>query len=241
MDTQPPQDCIHLASPESSVEESLFQLSGLTDFSDFSSMPQSPTSVCQSPQQSPLSPALSSLHSPLVTSSPPPTSTPVGIDMSGQPPTSSPTLPRSQVCNDFAVELINDGKIIPTLLPQDPTWHGFCVIGDNIDKNVNPRHQTLEHTARSLHYFNSYAVLDRINLSGLSDEQPSMELSSFDYSSLFPSPDDYKQLKAGFAVLVSRVLAQHFPCFEKIANITRNHITHEHYQEMSQKSKVVCI
>lgn len=79
-------------------------------------------------------------------------------------------------------------------------------MGDNIDKNVKPRHETLEHTTQSLHYFNCFAVLDRINLSGLSDKQPTVDGSSFDFSSILPSNDDYSQLRAGFAVLVSRVL-----------------------------------
>lgn len=121
---------------------------------------------------------------------------------------------------------------------QDSVWHGFCIIGDNIDKNVKPRHQTLEHTTKSLHYFNSYAVLDRIDLSGISDEQPVVDTSSFDFSSLFPSPDDYSQLMKGFAVLVSRMLAEHFPAFKEIPGITRKHITHAHSSEMSKKSKV---
>ena len=51
-----------------------------------------------------------------------------------------------------------------------PPWYGFKLIGDNIDKNVKPRHQTMEHRGSSLHYFNCYAVLDRVNLSDHSGE-----------------------------------------------------------------------
>ena len=112
-------------------------------------------------------------------------------------------------------------------------------MGDNIDKNIKPRHQTLEHITRSLHYFNSYAILDRIDLSGLSDIQPSVDMTSIDLSLVFPSADDHTQLMAGFAVLVSRVLAAHFSAFSNISQISRKHISHAHSKEMSEKSKVV--
>ena len=51
-------------------------------------------------------------------------------------------------------------------------WHGFKLVGDNIDKNVRASYQCIFHTTQSLHYFHSYAVLDSIDFSGLSDELP---------------------------------------------------------------------
>ena len=51
-------------------------------------------------------------------------------------------------------------------------WNGFRIIGDNIDKNVKPRFYRMESQVRSLHYYHSYALLDRIDLSAASDSRP---------------------------------------------------------------------
>jgi hypothetical protein len=44
-------------------------------------------------------------------------------------------------------------------------WCGFKVVGDNIDKNVRPRHMRLDKGTQSLHYFNAYAIMDRVDCS----------------------------------------------------------------------------
>ena len=44
--------------------------------------------------------------------------------------------------------------------------YGYVMVGDNIDKNVQPAFQRLDRTTQSLHYFHSYAVLNRIDTSG---------------------------------------------------------------------------
>ena len=46
----------------------------------------------------------------------------------------------------------------------------FKLCGDNIDKSVKRRYMRCDKGNQSLHYFHFYAALDRIDLSGLSDE-----------------------------------------------------------------------
>lgn len=104
---------------------------------------------------------------------------------------------------------------------------------------MKPRHQTLQHITKDLHYFNAYAVLDRINLSDLSDEQPQKNMASFDASLIIPSTDDFVALSKGFAVIVARILSQYINAFKDISHLTRKHIVHSRSAEMSQKSKVV--
>lgn len=55
-------------------------------------------------------------------------------------------------------------------------WTGFKIVGDNIDKNIRPSFQRVNHQTVSLHYFHSCAVSDRINLLSLSDIAPSLVL-----------------------------------------------------------------
>ena len=39
----------------------------------------------------------------------------------------------------------------------------FKLVGDNIDKNIHPRYQTIKKQTQSLHYFNCYEVLHRVD------------------------------------------------------------------------------
>ena len=64
---------------------------------------------------------------------------------------------------------------------------GFKIVGDNIEKNVNPRYMCVDKRTQSLHYFNAYAVKDRfvpISAQGLhtkgdqKDFEPSIILPS---------------------------------------------------------------
>ena len=179
----------------------------------------------EAPQFSPVTPSAST---------PEQVSTPVSPSTSNQhlpPHTSTPTAP-----------------VTPTTAQEDPTGHGskktsskhgVKVVGDNIDKNLRPRHQTIEKQTQSLHYFNCFACLDRVDLSGLSDLAPIVDIKSIDIKVILPSSEDLDQLLSNFAVIATRILVEHVPALAKFAGITTDHIKHERYDEMSKKSKVV--
>jgi hypothetical protein len=67
------------------------------------------------------------------------------------------------------------------MLEEEPNFDpskiilGFKLVGDNIDKNVKPRHMRQEKQAQSMHYYHSYAVHDRILILGLSNVVPSLK------------------------------------------------------------------
>ena len=67
--------------------------------------------------------------------------------------------------------IMEDGANV-TMEESRNSWCGFKLVGDNIDKNVRPTHQCLDHQTKSLHYFHAYAVVDRIDLCELSDATP---------------------------------------------------------------------
>jgi hypothetical protein len=76
----------------------------------------------------------------------------------------------------------------PNLLPIIPatTWNGFVICGDNLDRNIKLRHQSLEARTLSLHCFNFFAVKDRCSLSPLSNSSVSTDNSGFDVKMLLP-------------------------------------------------------
>ena len=116
---------------------------------------------------------------------------------------------------------------------------GIKIVGDNIDKHVKPREMRHDVQAQSLHYFNSYAVKDRLPTAQLEDKSSLPDFSSFDPSKLMPSTADDKLIQKNFTILISRVLKKNFPFFEKFATSVPKHIKHKFYKELSKKSEVV--
>ena len=84
----------------------------------------------------------------------------------------------------------------------DSSWNGFKIVGDNIDKNIKPSFQRHEIKGKSLHYFHSYAVKDRVDLSSLSDTTP--EICDPDPSMLVPCADDISCILKEIEILLSR-------------------------------------
>ena len=117
----------------------------------------------------------------------------------------------------------------------------FKLVGDNIDKNSTPTEIRVDSQTKPFHYFNSYAVRDRIDLSAYNDcpSLPDPDLIQLD--TLLPSNDDHLALIVNFCHLIARVLMSYTPFFSKLGDGLERHIKHEYYSEMSPKSEVVSI
>ena len=122
-------------------------------------------------------------------------------------------------------------------------WNGFRIIGDNLAKNIKPRFLRVDHHSQSLHFFHLFALKDRINLSGFSNEPNQyfgVQTEELPFENLLPSTTDYQSLISNFDVLVARVLVAHIPYFKTtFDDVIVNHIQHEHSFEMSKKSQTV--
>ena len=81
-------------------------------------------------------------------------------------------------------------------------WTGFKIIGDNIDQNVHPSFQRLGSQTKSLHYFHSYALIDRIDFSNLSDASPVGKINIEE--TCLTSNAEIEQIKSHLVILVSR-------------------------------------
>ena len=115
----------------------------------------------------------------------------------------------------------------------------FKIVGDNVDKSVRPREETSESHLQSLHYFHSYAVLDRCDMSSFSDNPSLCNTDEADVSVILPSDDDCTSLRGNVTILMSRVLRKHFTFFQENVGTVTRHIPHLYSKEMSQKSTVV--
>ncbi len=109
------------------------------------------------------------------------------------------------------------------------------IVGDNIDKNVKPRDVRMDSQTVSLHYYHSYALRDRIDLSSFDDSSSSPDISEIDFSKFLPSSQDHDAVSH----LITRILCKDMPFFAKYGKGLEKHIRHEYSNEMSRKSEVV--
>ena len=90
--------------------------------------------------------------------------------------------------SDSSVDV--DTFLGPESEPFLPSFFTYKLAGDNIDKNVTPRHMTMDSQTKSLHYFHVYGVRDRIDLSSYSNDKQVPDVSSIQLSNLLPTKSD---------------------------------------------------
>ena len=117
--------------------------------------------------------------------------------------------------------------------------YGFKLVGDNLDKTIKSRDIRVDHSPQSLHYFNVYAVLDRVDFSSLSCDTSIIDEAEIDINNFLPSAADMEAMIANFSILISRLLVQHFPALCEYTSCVPAHIDHKYSREMSAKSHVV--
>ena len=85
---------------------------------------------------------------------------------------------------------------------ETTTVHVYKFVGDNIDKTIRPRFQRHEKRVLSPHYFQGYALKDRVDLSQLSDESPAIVTP--DPTLFIPLVAELDSLKEEMTILFAR-------------------------------------
>ena len=122
------------------------------------------------------------------------------------------------------------------------SWHGFTLVGDNLDMNVERRHIRIDRQKHSLHYFQAYAVRDRVDLSSISDNPPNYTQIRVDdvVQKLKPTEAETESLINDCVVLMARTMCEYVLFFkDNFSDAVEKHIPHEHIKEMSMKSEIV--
>ena len=130
----------------------------------------------------------------------------------------------------------------PTNFLQSDDPKTYRLNGDNIDYNEISRYQRSHSGNKSHHFFQYYAVKDRIDFSHLPTEPPDISaLSKKELcQSMLPSRDDDIAIKQNITRLVARVLCEYIPFFKHTYDgVVERHIKHQYYKQMSSKSEVV--
>ena len=124
-----------------------------------------------------------------------------------------------------------------------PCELGFKLVGDNIDKTVRPRYIRIEnYSNKSLHYFHSFAVQNRVDFNCLPDVAPVSCLNHPNEVAkcLLPSTNHDRIMKDHFIVIISCILYSNMEFFKaSFDGCIEWHIRHKFYQEMCTKSHVV--
>ena len=110
------------------------------------------------------------------------------------PPFSPLTLTASNT-DTFSTSDINS---IPDVVSSAPTLQirtpSFKLVGDNVDKTVRPREETLETHSKSLRYFHSFAVRDRCDITGLADDPSLPDMDNINVDLVLPTAADHISL-----------------------------------------------
>ena len=107
--------------------------------------------------------------------------------------------------NDISLHLMSP--------PTDETspqsnWNGFKIVGDNVDKTIRPRDMCSDRQTKSVHYFQLYAVRDRVNLQERSDApRPCCHNPPLD--EVLQHLTTTKPIISNMSVLVARLLTTH--------------------------------
>ena len=163
-------------------------------------------------------------------------------ESSSQNHSSQSELQSKMECNDQQLPL-PDYHVVPPVSEESPcsAWCGFKIVGDNLDSMVKPRYMHKDNQNKSLHFFNSIAVKDRIDFSSLSDEVISDPLPPHMAKDvLLPSKGDDAAIYENFTFLMKKIVIDHLDFFAKtFTDIRKHHIKHRYSNEMAQKSHIV--
>lgn len=91
------------------------------------------------------------------------------------------------------------------------------------------------------HWFNMYAVKDRVQGLHLPDERPTASIATLPLATFLPNVQDCVALREEFILLFARVLIRYLPWFKCLKSVVPNHMPHEYSTAMAEKSEIVSV
>lgn len=143
---------------------------------------------------------------------------------------------------EMSTHLYYESDIEPEVILTPPVRKiPFKLVGDNVDKTVKPRHETMDSHAKSLHYFHCFAVRDRLDMSSFEDDPGLPEIGDINVNEVLPTEDDHATLTNNMTILMMRIIQNHILFFKNNVKHVERHIPHCYSTEMAKKSDVVSI
>jgi hypothetical protein len=117
---------------------------------------------------------------------------------------------------------------------------GFTIAFDNIDLLLHRTNMTAAKQNTDIHWVNHSMFVNKVSGKLMLIEAPRRELIDVPNMEFLPSARDQVQQRHNYAVLVSRILVEHFEAYAPLRDACIQHISHKYTKEMSQKSIKVC-
>lgn len=73
----------------------------------------------------------------------------------------------------------------------------------------------------------------------MSDNPSTQDVEAIDIDTILPTPKDHEEILTNLSIIAGRAIVKYIPAFEKIPGLTKEHIHHPFYSDMSKQSKVV--
>ncbi|XP_011675168.2 uncharacterized protein LOC105443560 [Strongylocentrotus purpuratus] len=122
----------------------------------------------------------------------------------------------------------------------EPAKIGYTIVFDNASQMMHDRYNRGHKNNKELNMVKAYAAFDRVPSYLLSDTPPTAnDILQIDPLLYLPNDSDEALLREEYTVIVSRILTQLMPCFQRFAEHVKNHIPHPYFKESKQKSKIV--
>ncbi len=108
----------------------------------------------------------------------------------------------------------------------------YCVVLDNIDMRLEGSDITSDNQHKDIHWCNHNAIIDRVNPTGFSDQQPIADIAEVDNKLFLPTLEEHNALINDFIVLVGRVFVENYDFFDIFKDIVPAHIKHKYSEKM---------
>ena len=102
---------------------------------------------------------------------------------------------------------------------------GYVLVGDNIDKRVNPREMRVDCQVQSLHYFHTYAAKNRCDYTERDDSNPFGDILALPLSVYLPTQEDCMAIRDNYVIFASRIITEHLHAFSGLKKCVPKHIS----------------
>ena len=147
------------------------------------------------------------------------------------------------------------GQEMQQVMVMPPQCYDVIFQGDNVDKNVHVRDMRVDNPNTSLHYFNSYAVKDRVPCPSsthvparegatcscyeVDSAQVPKDLRNAPCTTFLPSVTDCKNLRDSYIRIVATVLVENFTFLHQFKECIPLDLNHKYSDHMAKKSEIV--
>ena len=90
-------------------------------------------------------------------------------------------------------------------------------MADNWDLKVKARYPRKSQNNKSLHYFHSYVVKDRVAAQGLDNKRPQKSIGEIEMREFLPTPEVQEAIVADLVNIIPRVLVKYLTPYKIVA------------------------